>query len=1258
MIKQWLTIFREDDVTTVDGVVAADPPTPAQATCSTDLAHARPALFFEEQGIERGINLAEGVVSIGAGQIRVQDNRRLASQDTGWFTWLLGQQELRGCRVILTQQDQWAGPYVVWDQIITDVEIEDEYTSFKLSTRDAREREREHPLFSRADSTIIWPLGENIGQSTVGPTPLNGYGRLNPSDPASPLLIKPGKGAHGTYLHNTAFPAAPQGFIKFDQEGSVSGPTLEFAQDEWFKVFAQYNVYSGAFDWSVAAGALVGAKLTGMYVMWRPWGSSGAWTTLRDMEAHRLISFPQYRNGLGFQVNRTNWRNDNDFHIYTEGVGISGPDLASLPADGQSIEFKIISGVPPTSYAPFYFEGTLGQFLLNYFQGLYTVDNPQIRYDAAYMADLAANSEWIRIIKDKMEDQGQDWINEHIYKTYGYLPLLNDKGEVHPVKTKVPDPSVPLLLLDKNNVEAKTGWRIGSNDAINKVTFQYWRDYVDAAKKFQSIEVHVDDLNAPGIVMVGEKSLDFTPDTVRDVTDQKDGGTGRNAAMGDTGFQVARQRQFEMIDRLAMGGQHISVVALRTDPAVRAAKEGDWAEVYIPWLPNIDTGLRGIVVLAQIMGINDQNPVGRQMRLLTAAPHDNPLAVPVHGGQVVTADFHLDVPVTSMPAGSDAEMEYAIAPALPAANSSAWMFGERKTGPGPLHLYSRILPDGGTVWNRIRSIQLGKRPSPWVYGASVPGPVRPAAINPYLLQQLDGSTLVVWQNGPGTLGARISYGIYAPGIEPDAILPNTVDVDSTLEQYVLPAIRQHETIAVEIQGFTGFAAGAVSGTGGTVSSRLTVSRVDLAAQYPVVAEDRSGTTSTVGQLTLTITDPQLRLTRTRFQTQIGNGGTPGAWVDDLVAPYGTSVTILPNDTSYINYEVYATDVNGVETLVAKATIPFTASSVVSTPILLECRVKLTASTDTTCTYNVESLASDGTRGNVTLIALTNATISSGPAVGAVTADGGSGVNWVFNRPTGSIVGNANWRATKTGLVSDDNPELVPGVDVDSIPLILRVRPGGQDNVSSWFYVRVENPVGGGVISATITMESSGTPAITSPIGVGPTSGSWAQNTGTEQLVTVTRGAYGTGQAHVSFVATSAGRLAANDSVDVPSKDAVASMGCRLEFVGLSGTVNEFVTYTLRIIDGNPRAVGFYEIYSFEDFLEGPGAAGAVSSPADGTNPTGVVTTSYDTSTAVATIIITRSSGAANRTRYTISVRSSDGLRVEASASVEWNGYGL
>lgn len=833
-VKQWLTIFKGDDITTVDGVVAADPPTPAQATCSTDPAHARPYLYFDEQGADREVKLTEGVVSIGAAQIRIQDARRTSDQRTGWLTQLLadsgGSPQLQGRRLVLTQQDLYSGPYVVWDQTIYDIKLEDNDVDYLLSLRDIRERERDQPLFIKADSAVVFPFPKDTGTSVYNIATKDGYGRIVPGDPNSQLLIQPAKGAKGTYHQYPA--GVPTGFVGYNWPGGIPvghiqlDKQFELKSADYDALLAPYNLAEQLFFppvnfWDPTTLALhigmdTGVRTTGMVLDWRAWGSSGAWTEVRN--------FPEYWGNPydpGWAINSTHFENS----IATYKIGelvVAALTFAELPTDGQVIEFRVRSGLPPTEAAPFYFEGTIATFLTNYFNGIYSEFPLNLRPDPAAIALM---TEWIRIIKTSSEPKGQDWLNEHIYKTWGYLPIINKSGRFSPIKQQLPTSAATLInLTDANCRNAR--WHMGLDDAVTAVTFAYQRDYVDQGHQLQTVQVQVDDINAPGSVLAGDHPVDFKPETVRDVTTDPNGSYGK-ADTNDNGYKLAKRRQYELIDRFGLGGQHYGVDAFRSDASIRAAKEGDWCVVQTSNLPDLATRLRGPYRLAQITEIKDHDPTVRTLHLIDAGPHSGVLSVPTVVSASLTGDM-LQVKVTIPDAGASGHMDYAITSTnvQPGATDPRWQFGDRQVGNAALQTQIPIIANS-YVWYRVRSESASRPSSAWVTsGTSIVASAPLVIINPELLIDLAGLVTTNYQVPAGVNGVRLYYQTTAVGVDANSPPSDGVlDYAAGQAQPInLTTLSAGSRLTIAWQAWSGWTGTAVSGTSGLVTGSKLVER--------------------------------------------------------------------------------------------------------------------------------------------------------------------------------------------------------------------------------------------------------------------------------------------------------------------------------------------------------------------------------------------------------------------------------------------------
>lgn len=839
---QYLTIFQPDGITTIDGVViaAGAMPTAVQTTCSTDPSHTRPHLMQIDQAPDRRVELVEGKAAIGAISIRLQDTRRLASQATGWFTKLLSDwQGLKGHRFFVQQQDRWSGGlYTIFDGLLQDADLEDSKTVYRLGLRDIRERERNLPLFLRAENTVVWPYGnlEKNGVAGVGTT--TGYGRLDPQNPTSKQLIPPSKGVKAYYdpLLNQASPinAGFGGAIMPDPNvltgqftfadkpwlKSMDGNMPYEAADSWQALVARYNTPTEpypAHENVIVTGLgsrTVGETRSGFSVRWRPWGSTGAWTTLRYMPVWYV------KNTAGFDIavvpyfGGNAWRGkDGRGENQLQYVAVTAVNAADLPPSAGYYEVQVLSGLPPDEQAPFFFEGTFGQLLKNCYDGLYSNGLTSVKYDQAVMADLVANTPIARLIKTEIELDGRAWLQEHWYKVMGMFPRINAVGEIVPTSYELPDVSVSLTTLDDNNLE-EASWSHPVTNAVTAVDFMYHRDYVAQNNQLMSQDVQLSRLSAPGMTQIGNKLVTFAPETVRDVSGAREPQYGLAPYANEVGYYLGTKRQTQLVTRFGLGGQLLQAIAMRSDAAVRALVEGSWVVVAASWLPDYQTGLRGMSRLMQVTGIKDHKVVTRELELVDAGPYGQPLAAHLAGDVTVSVvSDRLKVVVQNALADTFTVVEAATGAVAPPANSAKWMVVDRRLGPGTITAWGQGLASG-TTWVRVRREKVGSRPSAYTLPVSVVIPVSLAVLNPQLQVLANGTMQLTWTPNDEVPGLAVYQDIVEPNGPVDDPLPLLFELDGSLGTYNLGYLPPTFTAYTEIQGFPGFDGTHVTGTGG------------------------------------------------------------------------------------------------------------------------------------------------------------------------------------------------------------------------------------------------------------------------------------------------------------------------------------------------------------------------------------------------------------------------------------------------------------
>jgi hypothetical protein len=247
------------------------------------------------------------------------------------------------------------------------------------------------------------------------------------------------------------------------------------------------------------------------------------------------------------------------------------------------------------------------------------------------------------------------------------------------------------------------------------------------------------------------------------------------------------------------------------------------------------------------------------------------------------------------------------------------------------------LPQSKTVWLRTRGTADGRRSSAWTAPGSIVIPATPLmrdyqlSIGTVADNANWGAPRVAWERLPSTIGLRILYKVYnATDPDPGAGYAgwSFLDVDASAGgsagmngAVFLPVVlKQWQKIMVELDPYSGFAGGAVTGVLGPVSFRKTVQRHDTTYMKPsfniLVSE-----TATLGSLQVNSNDPQLQVTQVETYTQSGNAA-PGAWTVSGGPPYGNTVALADGQPSYIGYRVTGYDADGNLGILQEDVMPF------------------------------------------------------------------------------------------------------------------------------------------------------------------------------------------------------------------------------------------------------------------------------------------------------------------------------------------------
>lgn len=803
-----LTLYQDDDETVL-------------FTVSTSPTHPHPYLCEPQVYAESEIDLQRGSARIGRLDVEIIDPQTGPDQTRRWLTERLGTAEgysaLNGRRVRLEHDDGT----VVIDGIVAGVALHNSFAGFRVSIEDIRARGIEIPLFTRTRTTAVLPRG-------VVP----GYGRTA----AGQWMVPPATGIIGRYRALEA----GQGVIEFPV--LRSGDSRRVMHDD-----IRTAVQTG---WDAELEQMVYPTVE---VWWRPQGAT-------EWRIHRRMPTPTYTFGSSpdellqmgpdlIATTKSLGRGDDTDYVSRIFLAATA-EQPVLPTTGQNVEVMLVYSGPITERFPLHYEGPAGALLLDVLRGEYSTDeqgaqiDPRIRVDEARFIGPAAPAVLrapVRVRITETEEDLRDWF-ERACQALGIAPALNAHGEVSPVSAELPDETVPLPEINDGNAEAVAGWEHPITDAITQVHVTYHRDISHAGARVAVPRgTGLSGGAADGISSV-ERSITIAPDEASGIQQvmgikvhKVDGflwrsiggeeGQGSPALSDDAAVREARRLAGDLLLRFAHGGQSSFVRVRKSDPDIEALTVGDWVLDARSWAPNYMSGRRGRNHLAQVVSIRDINPEWREIRLLDAAPHAHPTPQPTLGSLSEPAPGVVAVPVTSVPAGAEARVDYAVSPTLPDTDSGLWTMLDRTRTPRTLR--TPPLPTGSTVWIRARGEQVGRRPSAWTPALSIVLSDTALVYRLYVRISESGAVVVSADLSALTQGVRIYYVVHPVGTQPPPLV-DYHDFPAAPDVWTLPDVfvRPGEAITVELEPWTGWTGSAVSGAAGVRMSRLAIYPVD------------------------------------------------------------------------------------------------------------------------------------------------------------------------------------------------------------------------------------------------------------------------------------------------------------------------------------------------------------------------------------------------------------------------------------------------
>lgn len=453
-------------------------------------------------------------------------------------------------------------------------------------------------------------------------------------------------------------------------------------------------------------------------------------------------------------------------------------------------------------------------------------DEAGVRYDSTVMNALIADTRYPKVYFRITAPQNlAQWLEDNIYGPLSVVPFINAAGEVAPKAVHLPedlDPDTLTELTAANQSEQPTFVHT-RREIVNRIVFKVQNE---------SLQTTGDNRAADGIRVV-ETTLE------RDHDNQAELGvfplevklygfhrrTGTFGFSGDSIFTSPRERiadylSREVFDRFGDGPITGRIVGLS---GVDDVQPGDFVLMNLATYPNPSDNDRGSERILQILS-KDLTPAGPEFDYLDAGPYLQPLASPTVSIIKNTArpTNDVDVTVADVVAGATATIQLAYNATEPAADSSLW-FVARSGVADDATVTIPDNPTGAHVWARARSTAVGRIRSGWSAVDDVTLDSAANVRNPQIAFDASGIPTVTWEYSSGTVGVRLIYGSHFTF---DATsLPESDDFDATLGTATLSSfpIEYTEYLTVEVEPYTGFSGGSVTGTGGT-RARVTTRR--------------------------------------------------------------------------------------------------------------------------------------------------------------------------------------------------------------------------------------------------------------------------------------------------------------------------------------------------------------------------------------------------------------------------------------------------
>jgi hypothetical protein len=582
-----------------------------------DTLHPAPFLCVPEHYGEQEIDIINGAATIGqVGVVVIDKAQTIGDQASGWLTERIGR--IHGFRNRLLRFISYElGWVVIADGPASAPQLDESYSAGKWLIRDTRDTERKVEVFVEASSSWLLPMGLP-----------DGWGAHINGDGDSDWLVSPQDPLVGTYrILGTTYERGwvdlkdywPGGWTVHPSPnerptGSVVVPEEITVLEEIERLFTSPGTPLGNprpvyYDWPE------------LELLWRASGSADEWTVVEPIDyivdgesfakpagvdiwwpPRKLTRIWDAEIADGTEVRAASW-------IMLRGLLAEG----DFPSDTDEIEIAIRYKGKPSTFAPMHLEGmTTGELLKDLYDGLYSRPDPitgevvpsGIRYNEA---DLLEMTDLVLMRITEPVDDLRAWTEKYIYAPTGWVPALNNDGEISP-RSQVPPLSWDGLLEVNNDItEPQPEWSAGER-IVNVLTLTYPRYYevdladADAIDRLASREVSHEFRDESSIDRHAIQAVTYDGSAFAAVGDEF--GEPVLTVRDELGWTHADNRRTYILYRYSDGARSIEVPVMRDECATLRA--GDWVTLDLSWFPNTETGRRVLSgVGGQVLAIHD-----------------------------------------------------------------------------------------------------------------------------------------------------------------------------------------------------------------------------------------------------------------------------------------------------------------------------------------------------------------------------------------------------------------------------------------------------------------------------------------------------------------------------------------------------------------------------------------------------------------------------------------------------------------------------